>query len=248
MTKAIILAAGIATRLRPLTDFIPKCLLDVGGTTILGRALANLKDHGLTDVILVTGYREEQIHRFVRDNIAGIRVEFLSNSLYETTNNIYSLWMTQDLMQGHGMLLLDSDIIFDGRIIDRLFQSGHDDCLAVKTGLALGQEEIKVRVDTSGGILQIGKEIRPQDALGESIGIEKFGSTFVQRLFAELDTMVRVEKKVGAFYEAAFQRVIDAGRRPFIVDTGSLACIEIDTTEDLESARGLLAGLPESGR
>ncbi len=238
--KTIILAAGTSSRLRPLTDQIPKCLLDVGGKTILGRALENLQDHDIKDVVLVTGYLEGRIRRFVRKNFPHMNVEFLSNELYASTNNIYSLWMTRDLIRGHSILLLDSDIIFDGNIIDLLLESGHDDCLAVRTGVSLGHEEIKVRVDILGRVMEIGKEVPPEVALGESIGIEKFGQKSTEELFAELDRMIQVEGKVKIFYEAAFQRIIDNGHRPFAVDTGTLACIEIDTIEDLESARGML--------
>jgi choline kinase len=238
--KAIILAAGTASRLRPLTDQIPKCLLDVGGKTILGRALENLQVHHITNVILVTGYLEDRIRRFVRKNFPHMNVEFLTNALYASTNNIYSLWMTRDLIRGHSMLLLDSDIIFDGNIIDRLQESEQEDCLAVKTGIALGHEEIKVRVDIHGRVMEIGKDVHPENALGESIGIEKFGRKFTENLFTELDKMIQVEGKVDIFYEAAFQRIIDGGHRPFAIDTGTLACIEIDTIEDLESARGML--------
>ncbi len=238
--KAVILAAGTASRLRPLTDGIPKCLLDVGGRTILGRALETLLDHGISDVIVVTGYLEDQIRGFIGEHFAELHVEFVSNQQYAATNNMYSLWMTRNLIGDHEMLLLDSDIVFDGAIIDLLVQSGHDDCLAVKTGVPLGHEEIKVRVDGRGGIVEIGKEVRPEDAVGESIGIEKFGREFVRELFSVLDRMVRVEKKVNVFYEAAFQRVIDGGRRPVAVSTGSHACIEIDTPDDLESARAML--------
>ncbi len=237
--KAVILAAGAATRLRPLTDHTPKCLLDIGGKPLLGRTLETLQSREINEVVCVTGYRGDQIVRFVGREFPRMKVEFVENERYAATNNIYSLWLARNLFRGYSLLLLDSDILFDGRILDLLLDSPDEDCLAVTSGTPLGPEEIKVSVDGQGGVVGIGKEIDPSVAMGESIGIEKFGPMFVRELIEELDLLVRSEGQVGIFYEAAFQKVIGRGRRPRAVATGSLPCIEIDTPADLEAARAL---------
>jgi choline kinase len=234
--KTVILAAGTASRLRPITDALPKCLLEVGGKSLLGRALETLASRGLDDIVLVTGYREDQIRSVVRRDFPHLSVEMISNPRYSSTNNIYSLWLTRETIRGHGMLLLDGDILFDVKILDLLLGSGHEDCLAVRTGRDLGREEIKVRVDQRGGVTDIGKDVDPRAALGESIGIELFSAEFVEALSAELQHLVQHQGLVTIFYEAAFQRAIDRGRFLFAVDTGALPCIEIDTVEDLTSA------------
>jgi choline kinase len=250
---AVILAAGAGTRLRPHTDLTPKCLLDIGGMTLLGRTLETLRSRKIEDIVCVTGYRREQIARFVGGEFPRMNVEFVANDLYATTNNIYSLWLAHKLIEGRSLLLLDSDILFDARILDLLLDSPDEDCLAVRSGGGLGSEEIKVSVDGEGGVVMIGKEIDPSAAMGESIGIEKFGPTFVGELIEELNMLVRKEGQVEIFYEAAFQRVIDRGRRPRAVPTGSLPCIEIDTPADLQAARALVQILnpvehPRSGK
>ena len=169
-----------------------------------------------------------------------MNVEFVENKSYAATNNIYSLWLARNLFRGHSLLLLDSDILFDGKILDLLLISPDADCLAVKPGTSLGVEEIKVSVDGTGGVVEIGKEIDPSAAMGESIGIEKFGPDFVSDLIQELDLLVSDDGQVGIFYEAAFQKVIRLGRRARAVSTGSLPCIEIDTPADLQAARELV--------
>jgi len=237
--KAVILAAGVAARLRPLTDHVPKCLLEVGTKTILGRTLECLRANDLSEFVIVTGYRENQIRDFVAAHFPDLSVTFLSNEHFTTTNNIYSLWLTRKNILDHDMLLLDSDIVFDKRIIGLLLTSGHENCLAITSDKILGHEEIKVRVDDKGAIVEIGKDVSPADALGESIGIEKFGRVFLRRLFEVLDRKMLVEKSVNQFYEAAFQEVIDGGEKVYAVDVGDLLCIEIDTPDDLESARSL---------
>ncbi len=238
--KGVILAAGIASRLRPLTDTVPKCLLDVGGKTILGRALEGLSANGIAEIVIVTGYRERQIRDFVETRYPHLGVEFLWNEHFASTNNIYSLWMTRNAFRDTEMLLMDSDIVFDPPVIGLLTGSGYANCLAIVSGVALGDEEIKIRVDETGAIAEIGKEVPRVKALGESIGIEKFGAVFLEHLFRVLDRMIRQEGKVNLFYEAAFQEVIDGGHRLFPVDVGALHCLEIDTVEDLDRARALV--------
>jgi choline kinase len=239
--KGVILAAGIASRLRPLTDTVPKCLLDVGGKTILGRALEGLSANGIADIVIVTGYREQQIRDFVETRYPHLDVTFLWNEHFASTNNIYSLWMTRNEFRDTEMLLMDSDIVFDPPVIGLLTGSGYANCLAIASGVALGDEEIKVRVDETGAIAEISKEVSPAKALGESIGIEKFGAVFLEHLFPVLDRMIGQEGKVNLFYEAAFQEVIEGGQRLFPVDVGALHSLEIDTAEDLDRARALIA-------
>jgi choline kinase len=240
--KAVILAAGIASRLRPLTDTTPKCLLDLGGATLLERTLQNLRVNGIHQVVIVTGYLEEQIHAFVRTHTPDIQIRFLTNPLYVTTNNIYSLWLTRAAVERHSMLLLDSDILFDPDIIRLCLDSGHDSCLALKSGMPLGAEEIKVRTDAHGVVREISKEVDPAVAAGESIGIELFGHDDVARLFAILHHKMTVRNQVTQFYEAAFEEAIETGTILHAVDVGNRQCMEIDTLDDLQRARELVAG------
>ena len=138
--KGVILAAGISSRLRPLTDRVPKCLLELGEKTILGLTLENLIANGVGDIVIVTGYREDQIRRFVRAAFPALHAEFVTNERYETTNNSYSLWLTERAVGDEGIVLLDSDIVFDRRIIGLLTRSGHDNALALARGPALGED------------------------------------------------------------------------------------------------------------
>lgn len=239
--KGVILAAGVSSRLRPLTDLVPKCLLELGGRTILGMTLENLIANGIGDVVIVTGYREDQIRGFVRDAFPALDVEFVTNDRFETTNNSYSLWLTERAVGGEDIVLLDSDIVFDRRIIGLLAGTGHDNCLAITQGKALGDEEIKVQVAPGGAIRRIGKDVPPGDAAGESIGIEKMSGEFLGALYRILERMIIREHNVNLFYEAAFQEAIVAGAVMKAVDVGELQCIEIDTTEDLYAARAVSA-------
>lgn len=243
--KAVILAAGVASRLRPWTDHAPKCLLPLGGGTLLGRTLDALEAGGVRDVVLVSGYLEERIRRYVAERAPEMRVEFVRNDVYASTNNIYSLWLARAAVLGGSMLLLDSDILFDPAIIPALLAADAPAGLAVKTGLELGEEEIKVEVDGARRVKTIGKHVPPALAMGESIGIEVFRPQALDGLFRSMERIVVGQGRRDVFYEAAFQDMIDKGGTILALDIGDALAIEIDTIEDFRRAeRDVLPLLP----
>jgi choline kinase len=237
--KTIILAAGIASRLRPLTDHTPKCLLKVGEKNILELTIDNLLATNNSEIIIVTGYLSEQIKEFVMKRFPGLNVTYIHNKFYASTNNIYSLWLTKDAVLGDDMMMMDSDIVFDKLIISKLLNAGHKNCLALKRH-DVHDEEIKVKVDAKGRVIEISKEVNPSEAAGESIGIEFFGKETLPELFRILDKKVIIEKKINQFYETAFQEFANNNNDIYIVDTTEYLCIEIDTPEDLHSAELLM--------
>ena len=196
--KAVILAAGIASRLRPLTDNTPKCLLKAGKKPILHQTIENLLINNINQLVVVTGYLENQIKDYITANFPHLNVTYIYNEVYDTTNNIYSLWLANDVLLGDEMLLLDSDIVFDARIIDALINSGYENCLALKRH-ELGDEEIKVMADNKGRVLEISKIVPVEKAVGESIGIEKFGKQSLYKLFEIIEHKVVQQKMVNIF-------------------------------------------------
>jgi choline kinase len=233
--KAVILAAGVASRLRPLTNNTPKCLLKVGSKSILELAIENLVENKIFDLVIVTGYLENQIRDLLKIRFPELNITLYYNELYNSTNNIYSLWLARDAFHEDEMLLMDSDIVFDKRIIAKLFNSGYKSCLALKRHDVL-DEEIKVRTDNNGRVLEISKEINPSEAAGESVGIELFSKELLRELFSVIDRIVNIEKNVNQFYEAAFQQLINNNHDIYAVDITEYFCTEIDTAEDLKIA------------
>jgi choline kinase len=237
--KAVILVAGVASRLRPLTNNTPKCLLIVGRQAILGRMIDNLTACGVDKFVIVTGYLEDQIQQFFKEEYANLNVTFIYNEIYDSTNNIYSLWLTKDEVAGQSFLLLDGDILFDKKIVDRLMIQGGQSSLALRSNGHVGEEDMKVMVNENGFVVEINKSMNPAKAAGESIGIELFSAETSKVLFTELQVMMEDEKKVDVWYEEAFQRIIDAGSKIAAVDVGALQCMELDTIEDFRQAEGL---------
>lgn len=237
--KAIILAAGVASRLRPLTDNTPKCLLKIGERCLLQRTFDALIENGIKDFVIVTGYLSNQIEEFLSNNYSNVDITFIHNDIYDRTNNIYSLWLTRKEAEGKDVLLLDSDILFSPEIITRLLASPQKDILALNNH-PLGEEEIKVIVDENGMVKEISKVCSIPDAIGESIGIERMSSEYTSALFKELQTMIEVEKADNVFYEKAFERLIPQGNTFAVIDVSELFSVELDTVEDFLQARQLI--------
>jgi len=240
--RAVILAAGMATRLRPLTDTTPKCLLDVGGKAILGRAVSELLAAGMDSLVLVTGYRAEMIRDYLSREFPGLPVSYAHNERYAETNNAYSLLLAEPLVGREGFVLLDSDILFPAELVRRVIACPARPALALDRH-DCGPEEMKVAVDAAGRVADIGKDLDPASAAGESIGVEAFGPEDGRELFAVLRKRIIQEKRENEFYEASFREALKGGRDYHAVDTTDCPAIEIDSAEDLEKARDMLPAL-----
>lgn len=236
--KAIILAAGMASRLRPLTENTPKCLLKVGEKCLLQRSIDALASNGIRDFVIVTGYLHEMIETFVAEQYGDkINVKFIHNDVFDSTNNIYSLWLARPEAEGQEILLLDSDLLYDPRIITKVMESDADNVLTLIRH-ELGEEEMKVVLDQENGtIIEISKTCNPANAAGESLGIEKMGCRYTSALYQELEPMMNEEHLENVFYERAFERLIAKGHTYKVIDVTELFSCELDTVEDFENAK-----------
>ena len=237
----VILAAGMAKRLRPLTDERPKCLLTVGQRTLLQRTVDGIIAAGIGELVVVTGYRAQMIRDFLTSHYPDLTIHFIDNPDYAHNNNIFSLWLTRPYTEGRDFLLLDSDILFDPQIIPAVL-SAEGSALALNRH-ELGEEEIKVIVDDQNRVVEISKVCSIEQAIGESVGIEKMEAGYSAALFRELEQMIEGEGLIDIFYERAFERLIPQGHTFTVVDTTRYFSIELDTVEDFENAKKLI---PES--
>ena len=236
----VILAAGMASRLRPLTDERPKCLLTVGTRTLLERTVDALLQAAIKEIVVVTGYRSEMIRQFLTTHYdkESATFHFIHNADYEHNNNIFSLWLARSVVEGRTFLLLDSDILFDPAIVARMAEQPG-------TSLALnrhelGDEEIKVVPNDKGQVVALSKTCPISQAIGESVGIEKIDAAYSTALYAELRQMIEGEGLVDVFYEKAFERLIPQGHLFTFTDTTDLFSMELDTVDDFNNARELI--------
>ncbi|WP_028911355.1 NTP transferase domain-containing protein [Prevotella sp. MA2016] len=231
----VILAAGMAKRLRPLTDEKPKCLLEVGGKTLLQRTIDAMIGVGIQEFVVVTGYRSEMIRDFITVHYPGYTVHFIDNTDYAHNNNIYSLWLAGQVVRGHEFLLMDSDILCDPQTVAEI-ASQQESALALNRH-ELGEEEMKIIVDNDFYVAEISKTCSVSAAIGESVGIEKITAAYSEALYRELDLMIEKEGLIDIFYERAFERLIPQGHTFKVVDTTRFFSYELDTPEDFEHAQ-----------
>jgi choline kinase len=233
---AVILAAGIGSRLSPLTDKSAKCLLSVGGSVILERMIRNCLSCGVSQFVLVLGHRADEIKQFVDKTFRGIRVTYVINERYRDTNTGYSLMLASGVVGTAEFIKFDADVVFDTKILRALVDSDLPNVLGVDRNIALADEEVKVITDEQMCVCEIGKSVDPSRAFGESIGIEKISAGTGPLLFAELKVMMESAAYAQEYYEAAYSRLVEKGIPFHALDITGMKWTEIDTVEDFAAA------------
>jgi choline kinase len=234
---AVILAAGVGSRLRPLTDDKPKALVEVSGRHILARATDALRAAGVERLVVASGYREEALAEALHD--APFEVLFRPNPRFETTQNSVSLACCRDALEGEDFFRLDGDVVFDPAILSRLDSVRAPLVTAVDGRRSLDEEAMKVRVDrATGRVTAFGKGISVADAAGESIGIEHISKELGGLLFDALDDAI-ARGETHLYYEDVYSRLIARGLQAAAVEVGDLRWCEIDSLDDLALAERL---------
>ncbi len=230
--KAIILAAGISRRMRPLTDDMPKSLLEVGDETILNRQIRILMNV-CESIVVVVGYKKEKVI-----NILPAGAKAIINNAYKHTNSIYSLWLARKEF-GDDLLLLNSDVIFDENLIGDLKDTKDGICVALSTDWQY-DKGYKVEGDNK-RVKRMGMEMSKEKILGEYAGIIKIKKEKVPVLTEYLKIMLNESEEY--WFEDVFSRM--AGDRVDIgfFDVKKYLWFEVDTVEEYLAAGKAIASL-----
>lgn len=237
--KAVILAAGVGSRLAPLTHDRPKVLVEILGKSFLFRQLDRLTSAGIPsrDVVVVGGYRIDRLREELRRG--GYACEVVVNDRYEPWNNFYSLLVARAALDGQDFLQLDGDVVLDGELLPRVLAAPGEAVLAVDCRDELDEETMKVQLE-GGRVAAIAKPLDPARCAGEYIGVTKLSAAAAREVFDEL-AKFPAEGLTHEYYEHAFHRLSSSGRVPFgIVDVHDCTVLEIDNVEDLRRAEALL--------
>ncbi|MCP4291743.1 MAG: phosphocholine cytidylyltransferase family protein [bacterium] len=240
--RAILLAAGQATRLRPLTDNCPKCLLSIGSESILERAVRLLGERGIQQFTVVDGFCGNMIRRTLKQSFPSFDFRFIRNEDFSTTNNAWSL-MLADCADNEPIFMLDSDILFEPAVLDILLAHDAPNRLGLRTTGCIGEEEMKISLGTRGQVTNITKEMPVSEAVGESVGLEVFSGEFVTAMNKVLCRRMKIDGHVNEYYEATFLELLQSGHDVMPVDLKNTLCMEIDTPEDLQTARDVFKAL-----
>jgi choline kinase len=235
--KLIILSAGKGTRLSPITDRKPKCLVKVGSKPILQHQIdLFLKEEGIEEIIVVVGYMSNRVEVFIDDQYSyNEKIKIIENEVYDRTNNMYSLYLALNNLDSE-FLLINGDVLLEKEIADEFLAFKNKDAIAVDVG-SYNEESMKV-IEKNGFLVDISKKIEQKEAFGCSIDFYKFSSSGKEKLKKKVKEIIEQREKLNLWTELAIQELLKSGElemKPF--DINNKFWYEIDTHEDLEEAR-----------
>ena len=244
--KAVILAAGMGTRLSPLTNSRPKCLVEVHGKSILQHQLESLAKAGVAECVLVTGYLSDQLRAHFGREFRGIQLSYVENERYDSTNNLYSLWLANKEFDDD-ILLLEGDLVFEDTLLEQLLTSPKPNVAVVDQYQHFMDGTI---ILAEGGVSKAmvlkkdqGSDFDYSRAL-KTVNIYKLsGKDLSQLIIPELTRYV-VEGKTDQYYEAVFADLVSRGVFELsILRTEAVKWAEIDTIDDIELAEKLFPAM-----
>ena len=235
--QGLILAAGVARRLYPITEKTPKCLLDIGGKPILSHQLDALRQYNVNEITIVLGYFKEMVVNYIIDNYPDMDFTFIANDHFFETNTSYSVYLCSEKLVSTETVLMNGDVLYPHALLKRIIESQFDSVLAVDVK-ECGREEVKVIEGDGNRLVAIGKELIQENSLGEFIGVAKLSKSFCIAFSASLSRLIDAGGK-SDYFEAAILPLLDE-YDVYYEDVSDLPCIEIDFAEDLDQAQELV--------
>ena len=247
--QAIILAAGMGKRLGEKTRNNTKCMLEVNGIRLIDRALESLKEAGISRVILVIGYKGANVKEYVGEDFKGMPVVYVENDVYDKTNNIYSLYLARDFMCEEDTLLLESDIIFESRVLQRILDDPYPNLALVDkyeswmdgTVVTLDEDrKIKRFIDKSGFRYD---EIK---SYYKTVNIYKFSKEFSARYYVPFLKAYCTALGDNEYYEQVLRVILHLHDAPIrALPLSGEIWYEIDDIQDLDIAEGMFSPTQE---
>ncbi len=233
--QAIILAGGRGTRLRPHTEEIPKPLLEVGEKTILGHQIETLTKEGISPIIIVTGFLSEKITGFVKDNFPNENFIFVHNDEYESSKPAFAIVKSLEHLN-ETTIYLNGDVFYEPQILKEVMENKNDSATAIQE-TNWDEEEVNVIIDKDGFVSELSKNLTKEESSGEFIGITKLGANFINSI-KEVVRNEGIEVFRHSFAIDLLNHVIHrSDNKISAVNVTKLKAIEIDTPEDLTSAK-----------
>ena len=242
--KLFILAAGKGERLWPLTKNTPKSLIDFGnGTTLLERQITNAIDSGLFDeVIIVTGYKAEQIDAKIRDYNDGIELTTIYNPFYDSANNLVSLWTAHYKMFDHDFMITNGDNVYMTDVFQKV-QTDKQDTIQITISHKehYDDDDMKVSLDSDGNVLKINKEIPKEQTDAESVGLTLVKGEKSRRLFVnKILQLVTIKRYLHEFWLEIFNSLIEDGITVQIARIEKKEWREVDFHPDVDSIKKMV--------
>lgn len=222
----IVLAAGVGSRLFPLTKNTPKSIIDLGdGTTMLERQIeATITCENINKMMLVTGYKAEQIDAKIKDYKSQLDLETVFNPFYDVSNNLISLWCAHFAMRNEDFIISNGDNIYNkgvfNRILDQSKEYENTIQLTIDTKDSYDDDDMKVLLAKDGKVKRVSKKIAISDCHAESVGLVLVKGPTARRIFLrKLMAMVREKENINRFWLEIFNSLIEDGHT---IDTATI--------------------------
>lgn len=243
MKKAIILVAGTGSRLRPLTETIPKCLVQVKWKPILVNTLDILEKNGIKEVIIVVGHLGDVIKAAIGGNYCGMKIQYIINEKYNKTNSMYSLWLARDYLK-NGSLIIEGDSISEEGLINKVLELDNNKSYWVLDQFTEGYDGSMSTSDKNGRIRKI-EVLKDSKIIKErlkkspknrwkSTGIVKVTSDYGEKLAQWLDEEFK-KGNTSIYYDLVIAKHIN-DHPLYVCDITGMRWFEIDNFDDLKRA------------
>ena len=230
--KAIVLAAGVGKRLWPVTQHKPKCLIEIGGQTLLSRYLESLASVKIRQATIVVGYKQEMIRAAVGAHCHGVDISYLVNEEFHR-GSISSLWIARTALSDD-VVIMDADVLFHCEILHRLVNSPHENCLLMDDTVKQTGEECMVVVQGDRVVALSKKMPERYDIAGEGVGFLRVRRADTTHVISSLKGYIDQDRWDMEYEDGLLQYFQDVkvGHEKI----GGLPWTEIDFPEDVTKA------------
>lgn len=243
--QALMLAAGMGRRMGKYTEAMTKCMVPIGGRTLLERAVEALKEAGIRKFVMVVGWEGDKLVEYIRQNISGMEFEFIYNHDYAITNNIYSLYMAREQLAADDTILLESDLVYDKGLIRAMVEDPAENLVAVAK-YEHWMDGTVTTLDEDGAIHEFieKKHFHFSDAASyyKTVNIYKFSKEFSRSQYIPfLEAYITAYGK-NQYYELvlkALAHLSHAKLKAYVLE--HVRWYEIDDAQDLDIANTLFA-------
>ena len=236
--KAIILSAGQGSRLGHLTSDRPKCLIDFAGRSLLDRQLDTLAAHGVDEVVVVTGFRDDQIEASLARRAGGPKVRTIYNPFYKVADNLGSLFVARHELDGD-VIVWNGDTLVSDALMARVLGNDREGiCVTIDRKDDYDADDMKVVVDGEGRLHAIGKRLPMANVNAESIGLLAFRADGAARFRRAIESAIRTSEGTTIWYLRVIHHIAQ-NEDVWTLDISGAEWGEVDFPADVVSAEAL---------
>lgn len=222
--KALLLAAGIGTRISRYLSGNPKCTVNIGDTKLIQYTVSLLKSKGINEIGIVTGYRANVIKETLKDQ----DIKYFYNPFFDVTNSIASTWFAKEFLKNDDIIIMNADVYIEESVLDRILSTEKSPVMFADSSR---KEEGDYKFKYENGLLQkYGKDLTGDDITGEYIGIGKFSKDFLKEFVLSLETKIENQQHSVWWENIVYDMIND--RNVYIEDINGLFWAEVDYIED----------------